>query len=298
MLIMSVLVILLSSSCFDPGPRPDMENGVITLRIKNPNFGIKTSAIPAETDSFVVLVKGLASNTSFVMKDTFGDREYIDFNIKLPGGKNYSLYLMGRAKGVVTCFESAKNVFVPAGEITQLRLQMKTIEFSYSIDNSGESIVSFHEPKFGVDSPRNVKWSRIYYHFTFSGPGLGSFFQEAVDSTAPYTSVFTGYEFSNWLGKKYFLRYDSSNFPYYSWYISTETIYPVGGLLEKIDSDTLRSRTPVFFPLVYSSDNAVYEYDWGVLTFYVPARWGGEYVTFRHDIPFSLLSGGLNIIVE
>lgn len=50
------------TSCFDPGPAPDREHGVVKLLIRNPNFGFSTAAIPVEADSFVVLIKGLESD--------------------------------------------------------------------------------------------------------------------------------------------------------------------------------------------------------------------------------------------
>ena len=290
LLILVVAIAVFLTSCFEPIPAPDREHGVVKLLIRNPNFGFSTAAIPVETDSFVVLIKGLDSDTPMVFTDSFGNKEYIEFSIKLPGGRTYGFYLMGRSNWAITCFDSVKNVVIPAGEATQLNIQMKVIDYSCTLDNSSAETYSFKEPKYSMDEPRIVNWSRNYYFFTFTGEGLGTFFHEGQTSGYPY--VYTGYEFNTWQGKRYYLSYFSA------WYPSTGTIYDIGSRLEKVDNNTIRARIPIYFPLTFKSDNSPYQYDWGKFTFYVPALWGGELATFRKELPFSELTGDIQIIVE
>jgi len=282
-------VVLLLTSCFDFEPLPDMENGIVKLKIRNPNYGITTAAIPGETDSFVVLVKDFSGSSPLVFKDSFGNKEFIEISIKIPGGKNYAFYLMGRATGRMTCFGSVKNVLIPSGESIQLEIQMKSIGFSCAIEGSASITYTFKEPKYGFDEARNVKWAREYYLFTYTGEGLGNFFGEA-NNTSFY--VYTGYEFDIWNGKQYFLDY------YEHWYPSTGNIYSISVRFKKIDSNTMQAKVPIYFPLSYKDDGNTYKYSWGEFTFYVPIDWGSERVSFIERIPFSELEGDVQIIIE
>ena len=286
-----VCVVLFLTSCFNFGPTPDSENGVVKIRIRNPNYGISAAAIPVETDSFVVLIKGFSSSTPVVFDDSFGNREYIEFSIKLPGDKTYGFYLMGSAGGRMTCFGSIKDVFVRSGENTQLQTQMKSINISFKEKGTATDLRIFQEPNYGTNTYRFVNWAREYYVFTCIGEGLGDFFSEASSGVS---GIFTGYEFDIWNGQQFFL---SSEF---NWYSSTETyIYSIGETLKRADSNTLRADVPVFFPMTYAfAGSSVYKYEWGKFTFYVPVSWGGKSVAFRQDIFFSELGGNVQIVVE
>lgn len=288
-IILLVCVVLLVTSCFDFGPLPDLENGIVKLKIRNPNYGISTAEIPVATDSFVVLVKDFLGSSPLVFKESFGNKEFIELSIKVPGGKNYAFYLMGRGTGRMTCFGSVKNVLVQSGESIQLEIQMKSIGFSCEIEGSASTTHTFKEPKYGFDEARDVRWTREYYLFTYTGEGLGSFFSEA-NSTSFY--VYAGYEFDIWNGKQYFLN------DYERWYISTETIYSIYERFSKIDSNTMQAKVPIYFPLSYKDDGNTYKYNWGEFTFYVPIKWGSERVDFREEIPFSELEGDVQIVVE
>lgn len=283
-------VVLLLTSCFDFGPLPDMENGVVKLKIRNPNYGINTMAIPTETDSFVVLVKGFPNNTPVVFKDSFGNKEYIEFSIKLPGERAYSFYLIGRVGERITCFGSIENVLVPSGEKTQLETQMKPINFSYERTSSEATIHTFKEP-FDLDSPREVKWAREEYVFTYTGSGLGDFFNEV---TRWDPDVFTGYEFDIWNGDQYHLYGHNK-----TWYIFTGVYtFSIGEKMIKFNENTIRTKIPIFFPLLYSDDGSDYEYEWGEFTFSVPVNLGNERVIFKEVLLFSELSGDVQIIIE
>lgn len=287
-----VCVVLFLTSCFNFGPTPDSENGVVKIRIRNPNYGISAAAIPVETDSFVVLIKGLSSSTPVVFKESFGTKEYIEFSVKLPGGKTYSFYFMGREGERITCFGSAKNVLVPSGESTELETQMKLINFFYEMKGYEANIRTFYEPPYGLDEARQVKWSEEYCLFKFTGAGLGDFSSEV---SLVHKSISTGYEFDIWNGNQYYFRSGLA----LPWYISTGEFIPnIGISLKKFDANTIGAEIPIYFPLSYVDDSSSYEYEWGEFTFYVPITFGGERVIFKELILFSELVGDVQIVVE
>jgi len=283
-------LLLLLTSCFNFEPIPDFENGVVKIKIRNPNYGITTEEIPVETDSFVVIIKGFSSQTPVVFNDSFGNKEYIEFSIKLPGDRTYSFYLIGRVNEGITCFGSIKDIVISSGEKKQLETQMKPINFSYEKTDSAATIQIFKEP-FDLGAPREVKWAREEYEFIYTGAGLGDFFSEATQGD-PY--VFTGYEFDIWNGDQYHLYGHNK-----TWYIfSGVYTFSIGEKMRKLDANTIWTRIPIFLPLFYSDDGSAYEYEWGEFTFSVPIKWGSERVIFKELILFSELVGDVQIVIE
>ncbi|AKI96643.1 hypothetical protein [Kosmotoga pacifica] len=286
----------LISSCSSVGGelKPDKNNSVIRFIVKNPRYESDFShlTIPVDTESFGIVAKEYGSDTCIKYLKAFGTEEYLIIEMKIPGDKMYSFYFMGIDKNnSLTCINLSKNIYLPSGEATSFTINMLPIEKSVSISSESLSSVLFKEPQYSYEDPRYVDWIRAYYYFTFTATDLGIFYEDLYNEDRYYTK----YSFDIWNSKEFYLN---KSFYWYTNESFYDNSYYYDYYIEKVDSNTIKARVPVYFPISYHDDGTQYPYTDGTLSFYSPNELGGLNAGFGNIVSFSELSAKITVIIE
>jgi len=287
-----VFIVAVLTSCALKGDElePDKDHSVVRFVVKNPkyNSGFSQMSIPSDTESFGIVAKEYESGNCISYSKAFGAEEYLTIEMKIPGDKIYSLYFMGiDSNKSLTCINLLKNIYLPSGEATSLSVSMLPIEKTVSISEEGLGNVLFKEPQYSYEEPKYVDWTRAYYYFTFTATDLGVFFEDLSSEERYYTK----YCLDLWNGKEFYL--DS----YYHWSVSKDYYYDYS-TIAKGDSNTVRAKVPVYFPIRYHDDGTQYPYADGTFFFYSPNRLGGLDVGFGNIVNFFELSADITFVIE
>jgi len=281
LMVLFAVLILFVAGCGLLPPTPDANNGLVKIRIPNPRTqqaAYELSVIPEDTETIGVRIEGI--NPSISQVKSFSEKDSVEFSFLLPAPNEYEFYIIGSdTNKILTCF-GQETISIQPGVTNETEIPLRVYTVAYSSMPSTR-LVSFSEPKYSSEEPREVFWGEVEATLEFTGEGLARFYDHFM-GTYPQNYLFEEYSLDKWKGTSFWLK--SKDF---TWSEVPESfgfnagvpnlrynLRPKGeNTLHIISSTYGYLYFPIYVPIHYKDGQQSYDFGSGFVSLSVPIRW-------------------------